>query len=112
MMKGKRLHKALFEYWVQLDAVRAANAHLATVGLELFKPSDIAAALDRVKAWLAKIEKGIGDRELEKLSEDLDEQRLGSFSWDTAVEEATGPVVKVYERAGRLRDRIIDLVQA
>lgn len=110
-MKGKRLHKALFDYWVQLDSVRALNANLATFGLELFKDDDIEAALKRVRGWLQKLEKGISDRELEKLSEDLDEQRLGAFSWDNAVEAANGTVVDVYERAGKLRDRIIDLVQ-
>lgn len=110
-MKGKRLHKALFDYWVHLDAVRALNANLATFGLELFKDEDIESAMKIVKSWLTKIEKGMSDRELEKLSEDLDEQRLGAFSWDSAVEAANGTVVAVYERAGKMRDRIIDLVQ-
>lgn len=112
MTSCKRLHKALLEYAVNLDALRAANAILRTNGLELYNDGEIGASLERVTYWIRTSERGeMSERDLDRLSDELDATKLGTFSWEDAVENSKGAVVKTFELSEKLRDRVIDLVQ-
>jgi hypothetical protein len=107
----KKILRALENYQAHLFDVAHHVVALRAAGLATFPEADVADALQVTQKYIRVFSGKPNDDDIQALSDDLDDIKLGHFSTDSAFEKAKGRIVSDFDKSIVLRDKIIDLVQ-
>src|SRR5512139_39332 len=95
---AQQLHRALVTYHARILEARTLAGALRNVGLETYSEAQLERWQSRTQKAIERCSKPkITASDLDAISDDLDEQRLGTIAWDDAVEHAKGRVVTAYD---------------
>jgi hypothetical protein len=111
MASDAMIGRALERYLEQVQEVKRRCGRLRSAGIEAWSDREIDGYIARIEKHRERCERGLTESAIERLSDDLDDFNLGSFSEDSFVEHLRGKALRELNECDALLRRVIDLVQ-